>query len=210
MKKTKNSTDIMDIDIELFQNRLKDLYKEKGYSQADLARLSGISENTISKWFRTDYTEVQLPSLEKIYRVCQALGCSVDYLINPNTDCKTITNQKISDYTGLSDKAINALVKDKKDRLYILDCINLLLGHIGIKECKKVFQNIFLYLLKNKRVFKSLDGNTYTDYLILNTEYTDNKHPAIKGHGIGINANNLDGVFLQNITSDLAVLRSKL
>lgn len=205
MKKQK--IDTLSIDVKLFQSRFKKRYKEKGFTQETLATAAGISKDTIGKWLRTD-SEFYMPSLDTLYKVSQVLDCSIDYFVNPNMDCLTVSNQKIADTIGLSDSAIDTLKKDLKQKLHVIDCINLLLGLADKETVTQMFVNMWLYLHNGKRSFKSVDGKYNDDYMILNTAYPKTKK-AVKGCGIGINANNLDGIFLSNITAYLGILKSK-
>ncbi|MBP5412383.1 MAG: helix-turn-helix transcriptional regulator, partial [Bacteroidales bacterium] len=38
------------IDIELFRNRLRDRYKELGYTRKSLSKKADVSESTLDKW----------------------------------------------------------------------------------------------------------------------------------------------------------------
>lgn len=58
----------MDEKLEL-KNKLKDVRKEKGYSQADLAKLVGVSRNTISSIETGQFT----PSAKLALILCIAL-----------------------------------------------------------------------------------------------------------------------------------------
>lgn len=57
--------------------RLFTIMDMKGITSADLAKGTGIRANTISDW-KTKGTN---PSADKIYRICDFMGISVDFLL---------------------------------------------------------------------------------------------------------------------------------
>lgn len=57
--------------------RLFTVMDNKGISNAELSKGTGIKQNTISDW-RTKGTN---PSSDKIYRICEYLGISCEYLL---------------------------------------------------------------------------------------------------------------------------------
>jgi transcriptional regulator with XRE-family HTH domain len=57
--------------------RLFTVMDNKGVSNAELSKGTGIKQNTISDW-RTKGTN---PSSDKIYRICEYLGISCEYLL---------------------------------------------------------------------------------------------------------------------------------
>ncbi len=101
------------VDITLFRTRLRKRLKEKKMTYKRLTEETGINENTIDKWLNG--VNEPLPSLNKIYKVAQALDVSIDYFVNPDMTCRTFSNQKISEQTGLSDEAIEGLKLIRKD-----------------------------------------------------------------------------------------------
>lgn len=110
------------------------------------------SKSEIDKWCSIRSTE--FPTPEALIQLSEFLGCSIDYLYGKE-DCPTHENTDIHNLTGLSDNAINALIKYKSDfekplpdrinKSYIenrlrlermnIDCINMILEHEeGIEE----------------------------------------------------------------------------
>ena len=59
-------------------DRIEALLKEKGMTQADLSRATGISTGLISQWKK----KMQSPSAEKLKLVADVFGVTVDYLMN--------------------------------------------------------------------------------------------------------------------------------
>lgn len=63
-------------DKRVFSNRLAALRSDRGWSQEDLARESGVSLNAIARY----EAETNCPSLETAFKLAEALGCSLDVL----------------------------------------------------------------------------------------------------------------------------------
>lgn len=61
----------------VFGDRLKELRKEKGYSQNDIANYFNVSKMTISSW----ELDKQEPCIEDIKRLAAILEVSTDYLL---------------------------------------------------------------------------------------------------------------------------------
>lgn len=205
----------------LFQKRLRKRLKDLDISQKEAAARSGVSQATIEKWLngksegRVDQSNNNkspyIPSLDTICKVAAGLGVSIDYFVNPDFDCLTVSNQMIHDYIGLSDAAINALIEDKKRPLHIIDTINLLLGNVSKNPTiHKLFLDIYMYLLTNPKWFKSLDGTFKDNYIMLESEFDNAAYPSLHGLGIGLYTENVGGLFLQNITSHLSVIKDHL
>lgn len=108
------------IDMDLFRSRLRSRLKELKITHKVLAEKAGISESSIDKWLngKPDNYNPQnkdyIPSLNTVYKVSQALGVSLDYFVNPDMDCLTVTNQTIKDMIGIDDKGIAALKSIKQ------------------------------------------------------------------------------------------------
>ncbi len=69
---------------------ITDLRKEKGWSQAELAVMTGISQVMVGKYERGD----AVPSIEVAKKIADAFGVSLDYLVgegqNASFDKKTV------------------------------------------------------------------------------------------------------------------------
>lgn len=61
----------------VFGDRLKELRKEKGYSQNDIANYFNVSKMTISSW----ELDKQEPCIEDIKKLAEILEVSTDYLL---------------------------------------------------------------------------------------------------------------------------------
>ena len=60
-----------------FSERLKDLRKQAGLTQVDVAEKLGISQPAYASWERG----VKKPTQEKLVKIAQILNVSVDYLV---------------------------------------------------------------------------------------------------------------------------------
>lgn len=80
----------------LFGMRLDDLRKERGLTKTELWRDIGISENTGRGYLKGKVE----PTLYVIYKMCQALECSADDLIDPEIDLLDISDNKHASYSS--------------------------------------------------------------------------------------------------------------
>lgn len=80
-------------------DRIEMLLKEKGMTQADLSRASGISTGLISQWKK----RMQSPSAEKLKLVADVFGVTVDYLINgdPEKNELPATDRELDDLLNI-------------------------------------------------------------------------------------------------------------
>ena len=83
--------------------KIKELAKSKGYTFASLERELGFGSGSIRKW------DTNIPSADKLLKVAELLGVSVDYLLKdtpqgttPGLDEKTA--EILSMYSQLSDE----------------------------------------------------------------------------------------------------------
>ena len=107
----------------IFMDRLKELRKEKFMTQRDFAdayveHFNGLRESksdrpdmfgTIQAWEQGK----TMPNAEALYNICELLECDADYLLG-RIDARTHNINDIIDNLGLSDKATNNLLKNKK------------------------------------------------------------------------------------------------
>lgn len=64
--------------LDIFAGNLIAIMEETGYSQAALAKESGISQGTISKYIR----KKQIPSIKAIVNISYVLNCDIRDLID--------------------------------------------------------------------------------------------------------------------------------
>lgn len=62
--------------------RIFETMKEKGITQSELSRKSGVSTSTISDWKNKN----KMPSSNKLSAIAEALGVPIEYLVNDTLD----------------------------------------------------------------------------------------------------------------------------
>ena len=60
-----------------FQTRIAEALRQSEFSQKEIAEKLGISESNITNWKNGE----NLPSVETLYKLCQLLNESADYLL---------------------------------------------------------------------------------------------------------------------------------
>ena len=77
----------------LFSQRISEEIKESPYTQKQIAKILGISESNITNWKKGE----NLPSVDILYKLCQILEVSADYLLGleDETGSKTYNNYGI-------------------------------------------------------------------------------------------------------------------
>ena len=73
---------IKEIDRSLIARRLYELLYNRGLFQKDLAEMSGIPPETISKYLNGK----QMPDTKRLFALAQALGVSTDYILGLERD----------------------------------------------------------------------------------------------------------------------------
>ncbi|WP_251316812.1 helix-turn-helix domain-containing protein [Flintibacter muris] len=63
---------------------------ERGWSEYDLAKNSGMSQSTISTWYR----KKQTPTIQSLDKVCAGLGISLSQFFAEGTDAIVLTNEQ--------------------------------------------------------------------------------------------------------------------
>ena len=90
-------------------DKITELREERGWTEYKLAEESGLTQSTISSWYRNN-TYPSIPSLEKI---CKAFGISLSQFFLGDKEF-TITLDKVQiDYL----KSLDRLEKDQQNRL---------------------------------------------------------------------------------------------
>ena len=132
----------------IWAERTHKLLTEKGINQQELAKRCDTAPSTISEWIGgSSHRE---PKITGIKSVADALGVSIDYLLGAD-ECKTPTNEQIHKITGLSDKALDELIKlqhsveaKEKGAVEKLAACNYLLEALN---STKLFDYLYNYLL---------------------------------------------------------------
>lgn len=79
------------MDISIFSKRLKEARRAKDFTQAQLAKQSGVTAATISAYENTDSKKGCNPSLENAAKLAEVLDVSFDWLCGLKDDRKTDT-----------------------------------------------------------------------------------------------------------------------
>ena len=75
----------MDYDFNAMIERIKNLKKEKGITNAELSNLSNVPYGTLNKILGSETKE---PSINSIIKISNALGASTDYIVYGKIDKK--------------------------------------------------------------------------------------------------------------------------
>lgn len=98
-----------------FGEKISKLKKAKKMSQIELANITNISRDAISKYERGDVS----PSVEYAKRIAEALGVSLDYLVSDNEQEDILDNNAVKRI-----KEIQQLPELEKDKIYsVIDAL---------------------------------------------------------------------------------------
>ena len=92
-----------------FGEKISKLKKAKKMSQIELAKITGISRDAISKYERGDVS----PSVEYAKRIAEALGVSLDYLVSDSEQEEALDNEAVRRI-----KEIQSLPPQEKDKVF--------------------------------------------------------------------------------------------
>lgn len=114
--------------IHSFGKRVQGLRKNKGLTQAELAEKMDVSEEAVKRWEQGRST----PSKESLDKISNFFQCDYDYLLG-RQDTPNKIYQHISEYTGLSERAVSILATAKTEGSPLVNIINsLILDDTGI------------------------------------------------------------------------------
>lgn len=65
--------------MEIFHQRLKETMREKKVSQTKLAKIIGVSQQSVWEWLNESY-----PSLERFRQICEVLNVDANFLLGLN------------------------------------------------------------------------------------------------------------------------------
>ncbi len=68
--------------------KITDYRKKKGWSEYQLAEESGLTQSTISSWYRRD----MLPTIHSLEKICIAFGISLSQFFASDTDNFSLTD----------------------------------------------------------------------------------------------------------------------
>ena len=131
-----------------FNEKLKVLRTEKGYTQEEIATKLNISRQSVSKW----ENGINEPDIETLKKICIVFNCSISDLID---DDKEVTNSKGKNLVSKIDKLININIGIVIfSALMILSFILLLENEVlinirfdGTKEYGNKWSYLFLLIL---------------------------------------------------------------
>ena len=120
------------------QNRLKELRKEKGLTQADLAELLEVTKMTISNW-ENGVSSIKSDRLKKL---CEMFDVDAPCLLGYNTE-KNETYLKISILDEALEKlrSINNMLSVKSDEDPNMWTVGFLTAMVAIENFKKEIEN---------------------------------------------------------------------
>jgi len=88
--------------LDLFKERLAEARKEKGFTQAELARRLGVTAQAVSKWERGN----AYPDIELLDGISTVLDCSLDYLFQYEKGQKSCVTQDNPRYRSQIEAAL--------------------------------------------------------------------------------------------------------
>lgn len=101
----------------IFTTRFKECYKEKGYTQQEVAEKLDISLNGLKHHLRTK--NENLPPLDLLKKMSELLEVDVAYLLG-EIDCKRFSQQTVYDATGLTEHAASLITKHSENYSFLL------------------------------------------------------------------------------------------
>jgi len=96
-----------------WKDRVASLMVKKGINQKDLARLSGITESSVSRYLKSD----QRPRVDVLINFAKALEVKVDYLLDNDIESKESCFTNIA--TAIARNG-NDLTSEEKNKLIML------------------------------------------------------------------------------------------
>ena len=115
-------------------DKLARLRKEHNFTQEQLAELLGVSRQAVSKW----ESGLAFPETEKLIRISELYGCSVDYLLKEDisqpSEPETARQEEEEEHNPL----FTVHVRFPKERISKITVLGLPLYHIG-RDAKGIF-----------------------------------------------------------------------
>ncbi len=117
-------------------DKLARLRKENNYTQEQLAELLGVSRQAVSKW----ESDLAFPETEKLIRISELYGCSVDYLLKEDVVDASGTGVRCDEAEPEEEKEslFTVRVRFPKERISKISILGLPLYHIG-RNAKGIF-----------------------------------------------------------------------
>lgn len=102
------------------------LRNEKGLSNAEVSRATGVSTATLSQWKTGRYT----PKMDKLEKIASFLSVPVEYLITGSLPSMDSDAARIAEYI-IENDTVRLIVEnikelDEKERAWVLDAVRLI------------------------------------------------------------------------------------
>lgn len=102
------------------------LRNEKGLSNAEVSRATGVSTATLSQWKTGRYT----PKMDKLEKIASFLSVPVEYLVTGSLPSMDSDAAKIAEYI-IENDTVRLIVEnikelDEKERAWVLEAVRLI------------------------------------------------------------------------------------
>lgn len=151
--------------INMVKTRLKEIRKLRGFTQQELADAIEVKRQAIYNWEKKE--KKTIPSVEKLVDLCNALNCSIDYLLGSADTPEIEPISKASHYSGISAKIIRYGIDNPDYR----DCLNFFMHP---KNSEHIFNSVTLGAWKKSlanSTIKEINGKLKEKILSFYDEY---------------------------------------
>ena len=119
-------------------DKLKALRKQKGFSQEELSKVSGIPVMTIRSWEQGSRTPRDIYVTE---RFCNALEISIDDLLHDElAHAEAMRNSEIGDYEEVRINTLTQSIYDKDNLYGILKLLDRFIDTVGKKRAIEIME----------------------------------------------------------------------
>ena len=119
-------------------DKLKALRKQKGFSQEELSKVSGIPVMTIRSWEQGSRTPRDIYVIE---RLCNALEISIDDLLHDElAHAEAMRNSEIGDYEEVRINTLTQSIYDKDNLYGILKLLDRFIDTVGKKRAIEIME----------------------------------------------------------------------
>lgn len=119
-------------------DKLKALRKQKGFSQEELSKVSGIPVMTIRSWEQGARTPRDIYVIE---RFCNALEISIDDLLHDElAHAEAMRNSEIGDYEEVRINTLTQSIYDKDNLYGILKLLDRFIDTVGKKRAIEIME----------------------------------------------------------------------
>lgn len=119
-------------------DKLKALRKQKGFSQEELSKVSGIPVMTIRSWEQGSRTPRDIYVIE---RFCNTLEISIDDLLHDElAHAEAMRNSEIGDYEEVRINTLTQSIYDKDNLYGILKLLDRFIDTVGKKRAIEIME----------------------------------------------------------------------